>query len=50
MAEVEIAQGISFAPSCIESWTMPRFCSWPMKRPLVRVVGYSCYAGCAMIA
>jgi hypothetical protein len=24
MAEVEIAQAISFAPSCIENWTMPR--------------------------
>ncbi|WP_247443818.1 MULTISPECIES: hypothetical protein [unclassified Bradyrhizobium] len=41
MAEVEIAQAISFAPSCIENWTMPRSWSWAMKRLLVSVMGYS---------
>src|SRR6266702_1447151 len=41
MAEVEIAQAISRVPSCIENWTMPRSCSWPMKRLVVSVMGNS---------
>ncbi|GMO38206.1 hypothetical protein TM233_55000 [Bradyrhizobium sp. TM233] len=43
MAEVEIAQANSFAPSCIENWTMPRSWSWPMKRLVVSVMGLLLY-------
>jgi len=41
MAEVEIAQVISLAPSCIENRTIIRSYSWPIKRPLVNVMAYS---------